>query len=329
MKPVVLFVVSTYACLASVPSIVSVTNAAIPSLDVPGYTNLAPRSLATIWGTNLADGVASTSPPWKNVLGGVEVHIVVGAFTPCGTANPPATLACEVVADMSYVSPTQINFVVPEIFSQAYVRIVLIRDDQRYDMFGCNSQTCVGGPGVFGITNGGGILFIGGYDCLFSLSLTDPSACGFSRSSGGGKVAIGAVTDLSGNLITSQNPVHEGQAVTLWMTGLAGLSKSAATGLLQEANPTAIGFGVSQPGVDTLAWGSQTPIWAGESPQYIGLDQINVSFPTPACLHKVTAVAEKRYDAYMAFLSPESVTNSVIKIYIPFLVRPGDLDCQQ
>lgn len=57
-------------------TIANVTNAAIPGLDLPpGTASLAPRSLATIWGISLADTTASTGPPWKTTLGGLEVHL--------------------------------------------------------------------------------------------------------------------------------------------------------------------------------------------------------------------------------------------------------------
>jgi hypothetical protein len=236
-------------------------------------------------------------------------------------------LACEIAADVIYVSPTQINFVVPDISIATYsavayqdqsplqARVVLIRDGQRFDG---------GAGGSFPIGNAAlTVIFIGGYDCRFSLSLT-ASTCYPS-----GNTAIGAVTDLSGNLITSKNPVHGGQIVTLWMTDLGGLSQSATTGLLQQASPRAVAFGLSQYGVsDMLNWAGTTPIWAGESPQFVGLDQINIVFPGCAVAGK-TASSETRYDAYMAFSSPGNVTGSVIKIYIPYLAGPGDFACRQ
>jgi hypothetical protein len=323
-------------------SITNVTNAAIPFLDqLPGYTGLAPGTLATIFGTNLAGATVSTGPPWPSILGGVQVHLIIGIFTPCATANPPTTLACEIPVDLLYVSPTQINFLVPNISVAAYgggsqgvgVGVVLIHDGQRSGTFGCADQLCLNGPGIFFIGGGAGentvndaYIFIEGYDCLFSLSLTSPpSACGFSPSPGGtSKQPIGAVTDLSGNLITNQNPVHQGQPITLWMTGLTGLTQSAATGLLQQPSPGPMFFDLSQsgasiPGVSLVA----TPVWAGQSPQYVGLDQVVLNFPI--CANQAT-IAERRYDAYLPY-DVDSYEPSHAAIYIPFLVRVGDPDC--
>jgi hypothetical protein len=331
----------TPSAIAQAPSITNVTNAAIPFLDqLPGYTGLAPGTLATIFGSNLADKAVSTPPPWTSVLGGVQVHLIIGIFTPCATANPPTTLACEIPVDLLYVSPTQINFLVPDVSVAAYgggggfkVGIVLIRDGQRFGTFGCVDPLCLNGPGIFGIGGGGentindAYIFIGGYDCLFSLSLTSPpSACGLSPSPIGTSIyPIGAVTDLSGNLITNQNPVHQGQPVTMWMTGLTGLSQSPATGLLQQPSPGPFFFDLSQYGVEIIpeAFLVATPVWAGQSPQYVGLDQVNVNFPT--CTNQVT-IAERRYDAYLAY-NVDTVEPSYAAIYIPFLVKVGDPDC--
>ncbi len=269
--------------------------------------------MATIFGSNLAAATVSTAPPWQKTLGGVEVHLVIGAYTPCATTNPPTTLDCEISADLIYVSPTQINFVIPDISvasygqSQLYVRVVLIRDGVRYDNFGCNNASCIAGTGLITVDPGGDFaLFEVGYDCLYSLSQTYPDACGLSPSHGQ-------------NLITSQNPIHQEELIILWVTGLGGLSRNNASGLLQQANPTKVVFGVSQYGVfDIPTWGSQTPIWAGESPQYVGLDQINIVFP--ACAGP-KATIEKRYDAYMSFRSASDISGSSPKSIYHFLLE--------
>jgi hypothetical protein len=307
--------------------------------QIVGYTHLKPRSMATIFGSNLAATAVPTAPPWQKLLGGVEVHLVVGAYTPCATTNPPATLVCELPADLTYVSPTQINFVVPDIAvttygqSQLYVRIVLIRDGVRFDNFACNTASCIAGTGLLTVDPGGDFaMFQVGYDCFFSLSQTNPDACGFSQFQGQGRTLLGAMTDAKGNLITSQNPMHPGQLITLWVTGVGGLSRNSASGLLQQTNPTKVSFGVSQIGGFDVPSLSQTPIWAGESPQYVGLDQINVVFP--ACATGSKATVEKRYDAYMSFgpvlsSTGSGISSSSIKVYMPLLMGVGDLDCQR
>ena len=318
------------------PSITNVTNAAIPSLDYPSTSiSLAPRSMATIFGTNLADTTLSSTSPWSSTLGGTEVHLATDA---CFDSS------CDLIASLIYVSATQINFLVPDDGSTACknctpiaYRIVLVRDGQRID----NRSYILGGPGRLVIDPAYdadyNVVFQVGYDCLFSYSLTDPASCGLSWSQGQHRAPVGAITDaVSGQLISSQNPIHQGQAITLWMTALyGGVTLNKKTGLLQQANPAPVGFGVAQLGKDIAAtvgsgftgpfgaFMSPAPIWAGESPQFVGLDQVNVAFPT--CTN-APAPAEKRYDAFLMFTSMATLTT--VRIYLPFVVRPGDPDCQ-
>jgi hypothetical protein len=304
--------------------------------------------MATIFGTGLANSTVSLAPPWQKSLGGTEVHLVVDRITYGidGGSNYSASCYtdCEVVVDLTFVSPTQINFVLPDelIVNQSRTiersRVVLIRNGVRYDL-----ANVLSGVGLVYLDplngdpiNAGFVPFQVGYECLYSFSLTNPSACGISWSQGQNRDPIGAVTDASGRLITSQNPVHQGEAITLWATGLEGLSRNASTGLLQQSNPIAVGFGVARNGVDiptTITSGfegqygafwSKPAAWAGESPQFVGLDQINVAFPT--CTEATKATVEKRYDAFMMLHS--IVSGNPVRLYLPFVVNPGDPDCQ-
>ena len=292
--------------LAQVPSITNVTNAAIPAIDYPpGPVHLVPGSIASIFGTGLADSTVSISPPWQTALAGTEVHLVV-EYVSLGNANIPCGGTCELVADLLYASPTQINFVVPSAPAYETSRVVLIRDSTRFD-------NVSNGPGlVFLDASGGDSAVFGiGYDCLFSFSLTDPSSCGLSWSMGQHRALVGAVTDASGRLINFQNPMTQGQVIVVYMTGLSGLTLDSSTGLLDLQHPGPLGFGIAQYGTDIPAtvmslFGFQyglvstpVPLWAGETPQYMGLDQINVNFPV--CSSTTKATVENRYDAFLSF----------------------------
>jgi uncharacterized protein (TIGR03437 family) len=282
--------------------------------------------MATIFGANLSGATASTAPPWVKTLGGTEVHLVP-FYKGCGTANAPANLSCELEADLIYVSPTQINFVVPDVSPSAYgqqelaLDVVFVENGQRFDSDTSFYVSPVGDFAVFGV----------GYDCDFALSLSHPNSCGYSATPGQNTVPIGAITDVSGNLVTSQNPVHQGQIIVLWATGLGDLIQQGD--FLQQKNPDPITFGASQPkdggGFNVLntAWKTVTPIWAGESPQYPGLDQINVPFPS--CTG-TAATSEQRYDVILSFQSPSADSNLGIgfaTLYMPFLISPGDPTC--
>jgi hypothetical protein len=365
------------------PNIVNVTNAAIPALDEPPATITLPfRSMATIFGTGLADYTASSVSPWAPTLGGTEVHLAADS---CSEAS------CDLIASLIYVSPTQINFLVPD-DGESYqdlsttscpsatleispsetsweidcnYRVVFVRDGERID----NQSYLLGGPGrlviassgdtqnnpdAFQVGEGGDydVVFEVGYDCLFSYSLTDPSGCGLSWAQGQNRAPLGAITDAaSGTLISSNAPVHQGQAITLWMTGLyGGVTLNNLTGLMTSITPTPIGFGVAQLGQDEMstlmcpgtqqncyygspllgfvgAFMTPMPIWAGESSQFVGLDQVNVAFPT--CTTASLATTEKRYDAFLPYnLYGPNGPVAVVRIYLPFVVRQGDPDCQ-
>jgi hypothetical protein len=314
------------------PSITNVTNGAIPALDYPTASiHLAPRSIATIFGTNLADTTV-TAVAQVTTLGGTEIHLATDA---CLDSS------CELVANLFYVSPTQINFLVPDNGSStcrdctpvAY-RIVFIRDGQRIDDgLGGRGRLFID-PYDFGDYN---LVFVIGFDCLFSYSLIDPSSCGFSIAEGQHRAPQGTITDAaSGQLISSQYPVYQGQIVTLWMTALyGGVVFNNDTGLWQQSNPSPIGFGVAQLSEDMAnsiylgpkglvgTFMSPAPIWAGEQPQTIGLDQVNVAFPM--CTNVPPATVEKRFDAFLPYTN--ALTGNTVRLYIPFVVRPGDPDC--
>ncbi len=299
--------------------ITNVANAAFPALDLaPNTVSLAPRSMATIYGTNLADSAASSAPPWVNTLGETEVHLA------SATCTDPS---CDLIAGLIYASPSQINFLVPDTADTGPIlyRIVLLRDGERIDNLYMGP-----GPGRVIIDPSGtadyNVVFQTGYDCLFSASLSDPASCGLSWTGGEDRAPVGAVTDaLSGQLISTQNPIYQGRLVTLWMTALyGGVTLNSATGLRTANTIAPVAFGVAESGKDlTTSFMSPMPLWAGESPQFIGLDQMNVEFPT--CTNAPLATTEKRYDAFLTYTSHE--TGSTARIYLPFSVRPGDPDC--
>lgn len=331
----------------SVPTITSVTNGAMPTLNYPpSSVHLAPRSMATIFGVNLADAAISAQP-WQQFLGGIEVHLVassVARYDPQRgvTARFPAT--DDFTAPLIYVSPTQINFVVPDVDPTALwsTRIVIVKNGVRFD----NLFNTISGTGLITIDavlwGNYSVVYGVGYDCLYSFSLTDSGACGLSWSQGLHRAMLGAITDAaSGQLITAQNPVHQGQLITLWLTGLTGLNRDDKTGLLQQKSPQRFAFGVAQYGKDlpgTVSPGefgeygqfmTLPSLWAGESPEYMGLDQANVNFPV--CTVATKATSEKRYDAFLTYTNVNTYTgvetDTTVRVYLPFVVRVGDPDC--
>ena len=261
--------------------------------------------MATIFGSNLADSAAPSPLPWTTPLGGTEVHL---AGDDCFAAS------CDLVASLIYASPAQINFLVPETGSTKAVpyRLVLVRDGQRFD----DPSYLLGGPGRLIIDPSGtadsSVVFQVGYDCLFSASLSDAAACGLSWSSGQDRAPVGAITDSQTGLETARNMAPVGFGVAQFGKDIEG-----TLGVRAPAAP-------DTPSVPVGTFQSPKPLWAGESPQYVGLDQVNVAFPT--CTGVPLATSENRYDAFLTYTSLETGTTS--RLYLPFAVRVGDPDCQ-
>jgi len=83
---------------------------------------------------------------------------------------------------------------------------------------------------------------------------------------------IAAITDaVSGVQITMQNPIQPGQIVAFRGTGLHNLKFNPKDSLLEQTPIELIGQSLS--GTIILH-----PSWAGESPVFPGLDQVNVVF---------------------------------------------------
>jgi uncharacterized protein (TIGR03437 family) len=322
-----LFAVAVVALGQTTPSITFITNSALPTLDPHVAVRLQPRSMATIFGQNLSTATASTTPPWKTALGGIELHFLPLSVGCGGNTAPKA--GCDIVANLIYVSPTQINFLVPDISPSAYKQselqldAIIVQGGQRYDTGVALTLSSLGDFAVFQV----------GYDCDFSLSLVQSQNCGYSSTPGQNAVPLGAVTDASGNLVTSQNPIHQGQVIILWATGLSSMTLSQSTGLLQQNNPTPLTFGATQtnpagsPPSFNFNWANQTPLWAGESPQYVGMDQINIQFPT---CNGALATTEQRYNAAMTFMAHDNSgypANAIATLYMPLLISPGEPTC--
>jgi uncharacterized protein (TIGR03437 family) len=177
--------------------------------------SLAPRMLVAIYGADLANGTAQdtgTTFPFQLA----DAQVLVG-----GSPIP-----------LYYVSPSQINAVLPESAS------------------GLVTLTVQNGAGKHTVN----IFVEAAAPALFT-----------EGSSGTGPVAALKAVDQS--LVTAANPLHAGDAVELFGTGL-GLT-AASHGLM---------VAVQQPTV--TVGGDNCPVtFAGAAPNYIGLDQINCTIP--------------------------------------------------
>lgn len=134
---------------------------------------LAPNTWATIYGQNLANSTAAASGPPVAQLAGVSVRV---------NSAP---------AEISFVSPTQVNFRVPTDVEPGPVLLFLRRD-----------------------------VFIGA-----SLSLILQSTAPALFTAADGKTAL--VTRPNGTLVEEAKPARPGEILTLWATGLGPTVRQA------------------------------------------------------------------------------------------------------
>jgi len=193
---------------------------------------LAPNTIATIYGANLAYSTAALSQ--NEIQGGVLPTVLGTCETQVFIDNYPA--------DLYYVSPTQINFLVPpDLLPQAATVQVTIDG--------------LAGPAI-------------------QLTLA-PAAPGLFQLDATHAVA----TFPDGTVLTAQSPAKPGNVIVLWATGLGatdpeaiyGQLPAAAAPLVSGANPSIL--------LDGVAVGPGAIFYAGVAPGFAGLYQINLTLP--------------------------------------------------
>jgi uncharacterized protein (TIGR03437 family) len=206
------------------------TTASIVNAASYSASALAPNAIATIYGTNLSFVTADSSGDnmltsgLPTTLGGVSVYI------------------SSIAAGLFYVSPTQINFLVPAVFDPNTVPLVVLREAQ-------------GGPFVEVTLNSAGpALFV---------------------DSTGSAIA----THLDGTLLNAASPANPGEWVVVYAEGLGPTVPEADTYTASSsAAPIAMlkQFSLSLNGspVDASAL-----YYVGITPDFVGLYQINLQVP--------------------------------------------------
>jgi uncharacterized protein (TIGR03437 family) len=193
---------------------------------------LAPNAIGTIYGTNLAFSTAGLTP--GDVHDGV-LPIVLGA-------SETSVLVGNYPANLYYVSPTQINFLVPPNLLPLPVTVYVAIDGLH-------------GP-------------------VIQLALA-PAAPGLFQLD-----AQNAVTTLAdGSLITPSSPAHPGDIVVLYASGLGVTVPPAIYGQLSNAAAKLAPGANLQILLDGVAVDSSAIGYAGAAPGYAGLYQINMTLP--------------------------------------------------
>jgi len=193
---------------------------------------LAPNTLGTIYGANLAYSTAAITS--GNILNGV-LPIVLGA-------SETEVFVDHYPADLYYVSPTQINFLVPpDLTPQSAVVQVTIDG--------------LAGPAI-------SVTLARAAPGLFQLDLQNAVA-----------------TEPDGSVLTPASPAKPGDIVLLYATGLGEVTPPAIYGQLPTAAaPLVAGANLSIL-LDGVAVDPGAIDYAGVAPGFAGLYQINLTLP--------------------------------------------------
>ncbi|HKE22042.1 MAG TPA: hypothetical protein VKB88_06600 [Bryobacteraceae bacterium] len=137
-------------------------NAFVSVSAASGTPAVAPGSLASIFGPNVATQTATGTAPYPTSLGGVSLQIVDGA----GNSQP---------AELLYVSPTQINYFVPANTAAGNVTISLTNGTGNALSGTALVQPVA--PALFTANgNGQGVVAATAYRTVISTALATPTA---------------------------------------------------------------------------------------------------------------------------------------------------------
>jgi len=193
---------------------------------------LAPNTIATLYGKNLAYATASLTSSEVNggtlptVLPGTGVHVVVGGL----------------LANLYYVSPTQINFLVPLNLLPGTINVQVVIDG-------------LAGPSI-------------------PLQLGPAAPALFQLDS-----QHAVATRPDGSVITSVAPAKPGDIVILYATGLGQTNPPLAYDELPMSAAPLADAASFRLTLDGVAVDSHAILYAGIAPGFAGLYQINVTLP--------------------------------------------------
>ena len=239
---------TSFALSAQIPSrppeVLATGNAANMKQAVPG-------GLVTLYGSGFSDSAAAASRlPLATMMNGTVVEVCEDIRWLVTEPEP-----CRAV-QLIYVSPNQINFLysVPPPDRTTTRMMVRVTNHaikgQKYPIGYLHDVY----PAIFH----------SGFDCPIGRD-----ACSLKAASDTSHTQPrGAVTDASGRLVTSANPIRTNQPYTLWLTGLGLIS--------QAGHPRVVVFPA---GSAAESGKSASVLYAGRSSEYPGLDQINFTLP--------------------------------------------------
>jgi uncharacterized protein (TIGR03437 family) len=188
---------------------------------------LAPNTIATIYGTNLAFSTVSASGTvggyLPESLGGVSV--LVGGW----------------LANVFYVSPTQINFLVPYEVTAGMFNIVVARQG-------------IAGPAV-----------------PVQLNSTSPGMFVYN--------GFVIATHLNGTLISSASPAAPGEIIVIYVDGLGRVAPDTTQGRIASSAASITAASQLQVLLAGTACPPGNILYAGLAPGFAGLYQVNLIVP--------------------------------------------------
>jgi uncharacterized protein (TIGR03437 family) len=206
----------------------------------------------------LGPGFGSLLQPIPSSFAAREIVSIYGAnlcsaATGAAPTYPDRLASCIVQVDganirIFYGSPVQINVVLPQTLALGAHQLVVQRyTDTTYKTLAAQSQP-------------------------FSFSVIGISMAFVERADGASTVLLAQYAD--GGFAGSARPLHAGDAITLYLTGLGRVAQTFTEGAAPKVASSAVAS------VQILVQGQLAQVtYAGVQPQFPGFDQINLKLP--------------------------------------------------
>lgn len=226
---------SLWADSSAIPGTPVYTEASIANTaaNIPNF--FAPNTFLTIYGQNLAYVTKSISPD--------DIH--AGTLPTALQGTGVRVLLNQIPADMYYVSPGQVNILIPTSLRSGTVTLQLVND-------------AAAGPAV-------NILLGNAAPSLFQMDATTVIA-----------------THGNGPLVTRSAPAKPGEVVVVYATGLGVTTPPAIPNQIPAAIAPLADMSAFQVLLNGTPVDSKSILYAGVTPGFAGLFQINVLLPSNA-----------------------------------------------
>ena len=208
---------------------------------------------------SLGPGFGGLVQPIPSSFAAREIVSIYGANL-CSTATnaaptyPDRPTACIVQVDgvnihLSYGSPVQINAVLPQTLALGAHQLVVQRyTDTTYKQLAAQSQP-------------------------FSFTVVGISMAFVERTDANVTILLAQYAD--GGFAGSARPLHAGDAITLYLTGLGRVAQTFAEGAAPKTASSAVAT------IQIRVQGQPVQVtYAGVQPQYPGFDQVNLKLPS-------------------------------------------------